>query len=327
MRILSKIAVIAMATTIFAPELRAEVRLTAATLLPGNFDFSQSFLKNFVEVVNERGKGIVFISYAGGPEITPPSKLGAALQRGVIDLLQGPASYYSAQVPEVEALQGTNLTPDELRQNGAFDIIDKSLTEKMNAHFLTWAEYGVRNHLYFTKHPTLTDNGVDMIGLKMRMTPTYRPFLDAAGATSVNISVSDLYTALSRGMIDGLGYTAIGVSPIGIGKFLKYRIDPPFYVSNVILVANSDKWKSLPADARNLIESIIPEYNKKALAYIKAASEKDQQTLISEGMQVIEFKGAVRQKYLDAAYRALWNSFDAKTVDIDTLHKKMYVEK
>lgn len=53
-------------------------------------------------------KGVVQINYMGGPEVMPPARQAASLERGLIDILSAPASFYAGSVKEVDALLAVN---------------------------------------------------------------------------------------------------------------------------------------------------------------------------------------------------------------------------
>ena len=73
----------------------AESQLKALSSMRKNLDYTQAFLKLFVDRANELGKGELKISFVGGPEVTPARKAAGALERGVVDILYGPAGYYA----------------------------------------------------------------------------------------------------------------------------------------------------------------------------------------------------------------------------------------
>lgn len=61
--------------------------------------------------MNAEGKGLVRIKYIGGPEAVPPNQQSTAVRNGMIDLQLGPPAYYLGQVPEADAMFGSNVTP------------------------------------------------------------------------------------------------------------------------------------------------------------------------------------------------------------------------
>jgi TRAP-type C4-dicarboxylate transport system substrate-binding protein len=291
-----------------------EVVLKAQTALPANHDLSVSFLKGFVDRVNEVGKGIVQIDYKGGPEVTPPDKAAPALQRGVFDMLHTPAAYHTGIVPQGRGLMATNLTPSEYRANGAFDKLAPLWAEKLNAKILAIGETGAQFHLYLVDKPKLTSDGVlDLTGVKIRTTGAYRPLVEALGGTPVQITnAGEVFTALERGLVGGFGWPTVGLNSQGLAKHVKYRIDPPFYhLANVLLV-NLDTWNKLPKAAQDLLAEEGAKYEEASIAYITAAGETDAEGVRSSGVEVFALPAAGAEKYLEIAYGVMWDQVGQK---------------
>lgn len=325
------IKILAAAATLvaFAAGAQAEeVVLKAQTALPTNHDLSVSFLKGFVERVNEVGKGVVRIDYLGGPEVTPPNKAAPALQRGVFDMLHTPAAYHAGIIPQGRGLMATNLTPSEYRANGAFDALAPLWAEKLNAKILAIGETGAQFHLYLVDKPKLTSEGVlDLTGVKMRTTGAYRPLVEALGGTPVQITnAGEVYTALERGLVGGFGWPTVGLNSQGLAKQVKYRIDPPFYhLANVLLV-NMDKWNSLPKAAQDLLIKEGARYEEASIRHIKDAGEADAKGVHASGVEVFNLPPEGAKKYLDIAYGVMWGQVEAKLGPEETaaLRAKLY---
>lgn len=291
-----------------------EAVLKAQTALPTNHDLSVSFLKVFVDHVNEVGKGIVRIDYIGGPEVTPPNKAAPALQRGVFDMLHTPAAYHAGIVPQGRGLMATNLTPSEYRANGAFDQLAPLWAEKLNAKIIAIGETGAQFHLYLVDKPKLTSKGVpDLTGVKIRTTGAYRPLVEALGGTPVQITnAGEVYTALERGLVGGFGWPTVGLNSQGLAKQVKYRIDPPFYhLANVLLV-NMDKWNSLSKEAQDLLIKEGARYEEASIKYIKDAGEADAKGVLASGVEVFTLPPEGAKNYLDIAYDVMWGQVEAK---------------
>ncbi len=76
----------------------AQETIRAISAFPQALAFSQSF-QGFVDMVNERGEGVVQITYAGGPEMFPPNQQVDA--ESLADVLQKP--FDGMRVLEVKA--------------------------------------------------------------------------------------------------------------------------------------------------------------------------------------------------------------------------------
>ena len=307
----------------------AEAVLRVQTALPKRHDLSQSFLDLFVDKVNAAGKGVVQVQYIGGPEVNPPNKAAQALERGVIDMLHSPVAYYAGITPQGLALMASNKTPAEVRANGGMDIIAKVWKEKLNAKIVAWGEWGAQFHLYLVKEPPLNGEGkVDLTGFKMRTTGAYRPLLNALGASTVEMPVSDVYTALQRGVVDGFGWPTVGLGAMGLGKAVKYRLDPPFYHLANLVIVNYDKWNALSKEAQDVLLKVGAEYEQASIDRMHEAGAKDGEVVMKEGVHIFKLEGKARKAYLAAAYGSMWNRIADRLPkdEVQQLQSKMYEE-
>lgn len=285
----------------------AEVTLKMLTGLPDNLPQTQTMIKYFAGKVNELGKGVVQIDVIGGPEVMPGNKSASALQRGVIDMLDSPASYYAGQFPDGYAFLGSNLPTSELRKNGAYALLDKAYNKKLNAHFVAWGNSETTFYLYLAVKPTLTaDGGVSLKGLKLRSTPTYRPLIEGVGGTPVAMPASDIYTGLQRGVIQGFGWTNVAPQKLGVKDIVKYRIDPNFYRNNIVMLMNLDKWKALSHAAKTIIDKAAVNYETESVKVLAKETDNDEKVMLKAGMKLIDLKGEGRRHYLTVAYDGLW---------------------
>ena len=91
--------------------------------------------------------------------------------------------------------------------------------QKMNAVLLARHIDDNPFHLYLTKPITKSD----LTGLKLRITPVYREFFQALGATVVQTAPGEVYTALERGVVDGYGWPITGIFDLGWHEKTKFQ--------------------------------------------------------------------------------------------------------
>jgi len=203
-------------------------------------------------------------------------------------------------VPESYALTISTVSPAEARKNGGYDLLDKIWKRRLNAKVIAWGDSEIRFNLYLSKKPKITKTGdISLAGIKMRSTETYRPIILGLGGTPVAMPASGIYTGMQRGVVDGFGFPAVGVKPLGVVPALKYRIDPPFYRLQNLLLVNADVWKKLPSPAKALIEKVGLEYERTSNEFMFAETKKERAELAKYKVQTITLKGAAAQRYLD----------------------------
>jgi TRAP-type C4-dicarboxylate transport system substrate-binding protein len=291
-----------------APSVQAaEVTLRGVSSFAENTVNSLHF-ERFVKKVNEEGKGLVQINYIGGPKAMPPFEVGNAVRNGVVDIANVTGAYYTNIMPEADALKLSTVTVQDQRKNGAYDYINKLWNEKMNVQFLARAVDNSPFHLYLTKKI----DKPDLTGLKIRITPVYRDFFVALGATVVQTAPGEVYTALERGVVDGYGWPISGIFDLGWQEKTKFRVDPGFYSAEVSILVNLNTWKKLDDRQREFlnkqavwVESLMGDYLK------LNAEEIRKQT--AAGIQVIKFDGAAGDTYVKKAYEVGWKGIIDKS--------------
>jgi TRAP-type C4-dicarboxylate transport system substrate-binding protein len=258
---------------------------------------------DYVSAVNDAGKGIVRIDFIGGPEVIPQTQLLYALRRGVIDLAFGAITYYRGVLPEGDALFAATITPMQARASGALDALQPYWGQRINARLLGWMQSGVGVNIYLAAPPRFRSDGMpDLEGLKIRTSPSNRELLLRLGSRPVQIPVKEIYTALQRGMVDGLAFTTTGIPDLGIDRFIHYRIDPAFLQMSVSLQINLDSWARLSPAAQRILEQQAAAYEPKGRADFFALQDEELRILDQRGLH----SAPVPEGYAEA-YRALAN--------------------
>jgi TRAP-type transport system periplasmic protein len=273
-----------------------EVTLKGITSFAEKTFYSRGFEK-FIDKVNADGKGVIQISYIGGPKAMPPFEVGNALKGGVVDIANVTGAFYTNVMPEADAWKLTERPMAELRRNGGYDYMANLYDQKMGAILLARHIDNNPFHLYLTK----PISGPDLTGLKLRITPVYRDFFQALGATVVQTAPGEVYTALERGVVDGYGWPITGIFDLGWHEKTKYRVDPGFYSAEVSILVNKTSWSKLTDQQRKVIGDAAAWLEAQA-AEVAKENEADIAKQKAAGIQVIALSDDFRKK----AYEAGW---------------------
>ena len=292
-----------------------EIEITAISSFSANLEFAKD-LQVFIQDVNERGRGLIRIRYVGGHEVIPQRQQVYALRRGVIDLSFAASTYLIGVAPEGDAFLGATVTPFEARNNGAYEAIQEIWSAKLNSFFLGWHQTGYRLHIFLRTLPKYRRDGLpDLRGFRIRTSPTYRPFLKALGATPVDITSSEIYTALERGTVDAMAWTGVSMYNEGFQEFVKYRLEPGVLNAVMTMQINLDRWRSLPPDVQAflLVESMTYERESRERFFEIARREKI--SLANDGMSYVDLSEGVAEDYKQIAIDAVWGRMSARTPD------------
>lgn len=181
-----------------------------STFNPGT-SFSVHF-ESFVKRVNEKGKGHIQIRYiGGGSKVMDPFEMGTALRTGVVDIGNLSGTFSTNIIPEADALKMIPGTVSSIKGTEIYELLNEIYAKRSNARILARQKTLVPFHIYLNKRV----NGLDLTGLKLRVTPIYAPFFAALGASGVRIAPGEIYTALERGVVDGYGWPLQGIFDLG----------------------------------------------------------------------------------------------------------------
>lgn len=304
-RLLGSATIVAMLT---AGAALAEDQIKAVVAFPPNVAFAQSFQK-FVDLVNERGKGVVGITIAGGPEVFPPNQQVDAVKRGIVDMQYGPATYYLGTLPEAYAFVGATVSAMDARQNGGFAAMQEAFSKKQGVRLIANPDSEIDFHIYTVAEPKRTpEGGVDLTGQRIRALPIYNAFFESLGAVPVSVPVADVYTGLERNTFDGAGWPIVGIKDLGWDKFLRYRIDPGFFNGDLAIIMNEASYEKLSPEAKAVIDQAAIDFEKmSAEAFATIITDTDK-TVRDEGMTVVALEGDAAKAYLDKAFDSSWQA-------------------
>jgi TRAP-type C4-dicarboxylate transport system substrate-binding protein len=297
-----------LAAALFTIGLNASaVRAQETTLrVVSAFAENTQYVKNLMPMIqklNAEGKGRLQLNFIGGPKAMPPFEVGNAVRTGVVDMAMTTGAFYTTIMPEADALKLTQVSAQELRKNGGTELINKIWNEKANMQYLARVIDYTPFHLYLTKKI----DKPDLTGLKIRITPVYRDFFQALGATVMQTAPGEVYTALERGVVDGYGWPINGIFDFNWHEKTKFRVDPGFYNAEVSLVMNLDKWKALNAGQREFLMKHVIALENQNDAWKKVNAE-DVRKQKEAGIQVISFDPATAKQYYDKAYEVAWTN-------------------
>lgn len=279
-----------------------EITLKAISAWPEGNYFTANFDK-FIAKVNAEGKGLVQINnLGGGAKVMPPFEVANAVKSGVADIANVAGGFYTTVLPESDALSLSTLTAQELRKNGAHEYVNKLWNEKLNVEYLGRSVDGLPINIFLRKPITKPD----LTGLRMRVIPLYRPFLESLNAQSLlTIPPGEVYTALERGLLDGYGWPVIGLFDVGIEKQTKYRVDPGFYSVEVGVLVNLNTWKKMNDAQRAFMNRMAIWMEDLNLANPKLI-EDEKKRHAAAGIEAITFSGKEGQDYLTKANESVW---------------------
>ncbi len=300
---IAAVAAVALAAGI-APA-SAQDRISATHVFPASLVYSRSFL-DFVKKANEAGKGVFEIQVRGGPEAIGMMEQPGAVRDGVVDMVYSACAFYAGTVPECDAVSASSIDGPTARKNGGIDLLNQIHQKRMGTYVLGWVDSGIRFNLWSTKEPKLDATGhIDIKGFKVRGNPIYNAFLtNYLGAQVINLNSPELYTALERGTVDITAWTQIGLMDLNWDRYLKYRIGPDFFSTDLIILVNKRKWDSLSPKTREILQATAIKHEVESLNALQDLWKKEQEELTKRGIKFVAQSPDASKRFVDGAVSA-----------------------
>jgi TRAP-type C4-dicarboxylate transport system substrate-binding protein len=302
-RILSLAAALAGALAA-APALPADA-ISATHVFPASLIYSRSFLE-FVKKANAAGKGEFTIQVRGGPEAIPMMQQPGAVRDGVVDMVYTPCAFYAAAVPECDAMSASTIDGPTARKNGGSELFNQIHQKRIGVYMLGWVDSGIRFSLWSTREPKLDSSGhIDIKGFKVRGNPIYNAFLtNYLGAQVININSPDLYTALERGTVEMSAWTQIGLMDLNWDRYLKYRILPDFFSTDLVILVNMKKWNALSPKTREILQRVAVQHESESLQALAKLWQQEEAELKKRGIKTVAQSPDASKRFVQGARAA-----------------------
>ena len=281
------------------------VILSAVTFTPPEISKTDDF-KIFMSVVEELSGGELVIDLIGGPEVFPTNNQGEAAQKGAVDMFW---TYYAAYISLVPGLPFVDLiselTFEEEREVGYWDLA-REYHAKGGLYFLGKVVEPAPLGRYYTIANKRMASPTDFDGAKIAIEWVFIDFFESLGASTVGIPDEERYTALERGVVDGIFVSIDEVVPFGYHEVAKYLIDGAFGTGDINVTLNLDKWNSLSERHQNILTQAIIDTEPLTHENYKKTLETHGKLLADAGVEWVKFspedQGWWRERFLDAEW-------------------------
>ena len=327
------------------PEQRFKWKMV--TSWPKNFPGLGTTAERFAETVNAMSNGRLTVQVFAAGELVPALEVFDAVSSGTAELGHSAAYYWkgkSAAAPFFTAVPfGMNAQEMNawLYEGGGLELWQQAY-EAAGILPLPCGNTGVQMAGWFNKEINSLD---DLQGLKIRMPGFGGEVLSRAGATTVNLPGSEIFTSLQTGVIDATDW----VSPyndlaFGLHKAAQFYYYPGWQEPCAVLelTINKQKLAELPDDLRSIVINAARSTNQAMLDEYGRRNAEALHTLVDEhNVQLRRLPDAVLERLrdisadvleetaaMDPLNREVWDSMQAFREKIQAWHaiseKAMY---
>ena len=250
------------------------VELTVATFVPPQHHTNTYMFKWLGDEMSKRSNGTLTLKiYPAGQLGAGPAQQYKRVVEGVADIVLAVPAFTPELFPRtmLGVVPGKSITPMDFSER-MLAVFEEHLADEYSKVKLLSISGAAGLGIYSNVEMTTLE---DWKGVKiMPFSSMTAPIIEAMGAVPVQLTVSDVYTALSTGTLDAAygSYNNV-VSPWHWGDVSKFHMTGvPVQFSPVTVMMNLDRYNSLSAEHRAIIDELAGEQFSKieALSFYNA---------------------------------------------------------
>ncbi len=237
-----------------------------------------------------------------------------SIKMGILDGHLTATGYFSGKDPAfgllgnmVGAWSDTSQLLDYMNNGGGNELLTE-LYKPYGVKFVGASTTGVE--AFVSKKPL--DGVDDLKGLKLRAPEgLVQKVFAAAGASPVNLPGSEVYTGLSKGVIDAADYTVFSTNQKnGLNDIAPHPVQPGFHSLPLIDMSISQKkWDALPKDLQDLLTQSVKDLAVDITSKLKAADIKAVEEAKKNPKITIHDWSAEERKKFRAIAKTQWEEF------------------
>lgn len=260
------------------------------------------------EEVEKRTDGAFKMTLLGAGEFAKGPDVYNIVRKGVVPMGTISPSYIQDNAEAAAFLFGI---PGALRESWEMQHVVKNLgVEDLVNEDLMAEGVQILTDKVLPVEITLTKNiesAADFKGLKIRSSGTIMDFLTLAGAAPQYVPGSELYQAISSGVVDGAHWGAAqGAQSMSLWEVCKYHIKPPIAQTTDAYVVNMDALNDLPDDLRTaFLDAADIRFYRRSVEYIHAEAVATTEGQRDQGVQLITLPDDVNELLAQASAKVM----------------------
>lgn len=270
-----------------APKPKPEPIVLDMVVWTGEARWERNGIYWFQERVEQGSNGELTINILGSTEVIPKKEQFAALREGVVDLA-GLVSDHFGLVPQGYAVNLTGLAEDGTLKKGVREFLNEAYVP-YNARFLAHLKMVDSSHIWLREGHKV-NSLAELANKKLIGTAkAHLDFIKAIGAVPVVAQVAEWYTAVERGLGDGI-VTRTDIHTIGVHEVVKYGIVPAYKTNNNrALYINLETWNKLPKHLQDVLDDVGLSLESDGFIRDQKLAEDDWEIIKAAGVEVLDF--------------------------------------
>lgn len=235
----------------------------ATHVLPTHFLMGKEVLPEWAEQIEEETGGRVKIKIYDSQSMGKLPEEWDMLKSGMSDIGWIVFPFYRGVFPLSEIMSQPGLKPNKGQEidyyNAMFDKYLKAEYSEVKAFFPT-----ILGDTYLNTIKSL-ENLDNLKGRQIRCGSSQKSWVQAIGGTPATMPPSELYTALERGIVDGVTFPMDAVKSYKLYEVAKYHTPMNLGMGMAVFAMNQKIWDKLPTDIQQVFMKLNPELQKKMI--------------------------------------------------------------
>ena len=176
-------------------------------------------------------------------------------------------AYLANYVPDMAAIMTPYLIQEpeqitKLWDSEVFQDLCSQLEEK-GIHLIALNYEGTRN--LWTKEPVSSREDVSSLKLRCASTTMWNSVIETLGGSPTNINMSEVYQAVSQGVVDGCEGVYSVIYSNKVYEVCKYVTETEHLVGYTAIAMSSEVYNNLPEEARAALDQTAADYMQEFL--------------------------------------------------------------
>ncbi|WP_163576184.1 TRAP transporter substrate-binding protein [Halomonas faecis] len=255
-RVLSRCLLVASIASLTVASAQAATTLRMAHFWPGASGINQDIFEAWAATLEEESGGELDVEMFPSGTLAKPDSIYEAAVNGIADIGATAQGYTAGRFPlsQIVELPGvaTTATQGACVLQTLYDEghLDEEYADTRPLFFFTTGPGGIHTIDTDVQEPA------DLEGLRIRRpTAVAGEMLENMGANPVGMPAPDIYTAMQRGVIDGLSFPWEGLKGFRINELVEYHTEVPFYTLIFVATMNQRTYDGLSPEQQAVIDA------------------------------------------------------------------------
>ncbi|WP_129139002.1 TRAP transporter substrate-binding protein [Modicisalibacter coralii] len=233
----------------------AATTLRMGHIWPAGSAVNQQVFEAWADAIERESDGRLEVQNYPSQTLTPANQAYDSAVNGIADIAITLQGYTAGRFPLTEIVQLPGVSSSAVQGSCILQsLYDEGRIDQEydDTHVLFLFTTGPA---YLHTRDTEIETPTDLQGLRIRRpSEVAGEMLERMGAQPVGMPAPDIYSAMQRGVIDGLSFPFEAMKVFRINELTKYHLQIPYYSGALVATMNQRAYQRLPDDLKTVID-------------------------------------------------------------------------